>query len=78
MSRGDKEAPAPGARGLWFGLTAWGFRPKRSAHHALKEVRKHLLEDKINYVFEADIRALLAAIRETVDEMGIRLQPVTD
>ncbi len=34
-----------------------GYRPKRSAHDALRQLRSHLIGGKVMQVFEADIRA---------------------
>jgi RNA-directed DNA polymerase len=36
---------------------SYGFRPGRSPHQALRELRKQLMAGKANYVFETDIRA---------------------
>ncbi len=35
---------------------SYGFRPGRSAHDALRQLRHHIVADKTRWVFEADIR----------------------
>jgi len=36
---------------------SFGYRPKRSAHDALRQLRSHLIGDKVMQIYEADIRA---------------------
>ena len=36
---------------------SWGYRPKRNAHGALKEVNHLIMQKKINYVIDADIQS---------------------
>lgn len=36
---------------------SYGYRPKRSAHDALKQLRSHLIGGNVMQIFEADIRA---------------------
>ena len=36
---------------------SYGYRPKRSAHDALRQLRSHLIGGKVMQIFEADIRA---------------------
>jgi group II intron reverse transcriptase/maturase len=40
-----------------FSESSYGYRPKRSAHDALKVLRSHLIGGKVMQVFEADIRS---------------------
>lgn len=39
-----------------FSGQSFGFRPKLSCHHALKEVHNQITEERINHIVEADIK----------------------
>ncbi len=42
---------------------SYGFRPGRSAHDALRQLRHHIVADKTRWVFEADIRGYFTHIQ---------------
>ena len=40
---------------------SYGFRPGRSAHQALRTIHDAIISERVNWVFEADIRKFLDA-----------------
>ena len=42
-----------------FHADSYGFRPGRSAHQALRTIHDAIISERVNWVFEADIRKFL-------------------
>jgi len=41
---------------------SYGFRPKRSAHQAVREINQTIMKRKVNYVLEADIKGFFDSV----------------
>jgi len=53
---------------------SYGFRPGRSPHQALQELRKQLMDGKVAYVFETDIRAFFDRLDHKWLQRMVRLR----
>ena len=46
----------------------YGFRPNRSCHNAIKYVHHKIMENKINYIVDADIKRFLRPYKPQLDD----------